>query len=172
MKLSELQVKRSEAEAKMAAMVAERASREYNDTEEKDFSDKFDALEVEIKSLNTKITNEERTERINKQTVLNRANKTTDEDKLKDAFRFSAAISKAASGKLDGAEKEMSDEARNQARATGVKIDDRQNSFFVPNEFLKVGQKRDLTSGGAATGEELVSDDYKGHISGLHINPL
>lgn len=174
MRLSEIETKRAQKLAELKALldVRDQASREFTADE----ATRFDALEAEVEQLNADFKREQKAEDIRKQTALNTATKETPEQKVAEQFSFQKAIGGLLRGKLTGAEAEMSQEAEREMRATG--LSQGIQGAGVPSWLVNVkgsnvlGQKRDLTAAGAATGDELVEDNLVGHLYGLNVAPM
>lgn len=176
MNLSELETIREGKKAEMAALLDARdqASRDFTNDE----ATRFDALEVEIKELNAKIDREKRAEEMRKQVARDKAATASPEEKVAKRYSFQNAIGGILRGKLDGVEAEMSQEAENEMKRSGISAG--VQGFGLPSFMVKThgrnvmgaGQVRDLSSGGAATGQELVPDLDMGHIYGLNVRPM
>jgi hypothetical protein len=172
MRLSELETKRTAKIAEITALVdvRDQASREFTDAE----ATQFDALEAEVKSLNVQIDRERKVEDTKKQRALNKVQTETPEEKVAKKFSFARAIELASRKKpLDGIEREMNEEADNEARSFGQSID----GIGIPSFLVNVkgknvyGQTRDLTAGGTGTGLEYIDSIEKMHQFGLEIAP-
>lgn len=175
MNLSELEVIREGKKAEMAALLDARdqASRDFTTDE----ATRFDALEAEIVELNAKIDREKRAEEMRKQVARDKAATETPEQKLTKHYSFARALSGALRGKVDGLEAEVSQEAANERKSSGISEGIQGigiPAWMVKNHGKNVmgpGQVRDLTSAGSGTGAELVPDLDLGHIYGLNIRP-
>ena len=177
MRLSEIETKRAQKLAELKALidVRDQASREFTADE----ATRFDALEVEVTTLNNEFAREQKAENIRKQSALNSVAKETPEAKLAKRFSYTDAIGGLLRGKVEGAAAELSQEAANEMRAAGISTGIQ--GVGLPSWMvnftgksvngLNTMQKRDLTSGGAATGDELVEDNLLGHLYGLYIQP-
>ena len=172
MRLSEIETKRAQKLAELKALidVRDQASREFTADE----ATRFDALEVEVTSLNAEYAREQKAENIRKQTALNSASKPTPEAQAAEKYSFNRALRFVFDGKApNGVEAELHQEAENEMQRSGVAYG--LKGIGVPSFMLNMKgpnvMKRDLTVGGVATGQELVEDDLKGHIYGLGINP-
>lgn len=177
---------------KLADLIAARAAKErrldelqaLRIAESRDFtadeSAEWDRVITESEALNPEILRLKQIEDREKQAVRDRAAAAqTPEQKLKGALSFSRGLSLAMRGKkMDGAEAESGEEAEKEWRAAGVSH--QAEGFAIPSwlmpmkgrNVLSGQQVRELTVGGAATGAELVNEDYKGHIDALHIEPM
>lgn len=177
MRLSEIETKRAQKLAELKALidVRDQASREFTADE----ATRFDALEVEVTSLNAEYAREQKAENIRKQTALNSATKETPEAKIAKKFSYADAITGLLRGKVEGAAAELSQEASNEMRNAGIStgiqgvgLPSWMVNFTGKNVNGKdTMQTRDLSSGGAATGDELVEDNLIGHLYGLYIQP-
>lgn len=174
MRLSEIETKRAQKLAELTALidVRDQSSREFTADE----AARFDALEAEVTNLNADFAREQKAESIRKQTALNKANQDAPETKVAKRYSFIDAIQSQLPGrKLDGLTAEMHQEAEKELRAHGVNTG--LEGRGIPSWLINVkgsnvlGQKRDLTSGGAATGAEWVETMEIGHQFGLEIAP-
>lgn len=177
MRLSELENDLGATKKSMRDMIdtREREARDFTPVEETT----FDALEAKALDLSTKIARERKIEADNKERALNSVAKETPEAKVAKRFSYTAAIGGLLRGKVEGAAAELSQEAANEMRAAGISTGIQ--GVGLPSWMvnftgksvngLNTMQKRDLTSGGAATGDELVEDNLLGHLYGLYIQP-
>lgn len=174
MRLSEIETKRAQKLAELKALidVRDQASREFTADE----ATRFDALEVEVTNLNAEHARELKAENIRKQTALDQTSKKSPEAKAAESFSLIRAISSQMPGKkLDGLEAEMHQEAEKELRDRQVNTG--LEGVGMPSWLVNIkgsnvlGQKRDLTSGGAATGAEWVETVEIGHQFALEIAP-
>lgn len=172
MKLSELQAKHAANLTELGGMIDARDAAGVEFTTEQ--KAKFDALEAATQVLNDDITRATKEENIRIQTARNKAAQPTPEQKATNAFSYVRTIETLAAGRRpDGIEAEMSQEADKEARAFGHSI----NGIGVPSFMVNVkgsnviGQKRDLTAGGTATGAEYIQTLEIAHQFGLEIAP-
>lgn len=174
MKLSELQAKHAANLTELGGMIDARDAAGVEFTTEQ--KAKFDALEAATQVLNDDITRATKEENIRIQTARNKAAAPKEETKIKQRFSFIDVIDSQLPGRrFDGLVAEMHQEAEKEARAAGV------NTGFegrgIPSFLINVkganvlGQTRDLSSGGAATGAEWVETMEIGHQYGLEIAP-
>jgi len=175
MKLSELETKLANTETSANAMLDARDASGQEFTA--DQSIQFNALVAEVKSLKELIKAERAAEDLRIQRVKDSTAKAAPEAKIAEKYSFQAAIGGLLRGKLTGVEAEMSQEAEREMRATG--LSQGIQGAGVPSWMVNVqgknvygSQKRDLTSGGAATGDELVEDNLMGHLYGLNVSPM
>ena len=172
MRISELEATKQDRLKELDVLLTAKADRDFTEDEVK----RFEALEAEVKGLNAKIDLEKRADDLRKQTVINKAAKDAPEAKVAKEYSFQKAISGLMRGKLTGLEAEMSEEAEREMRNAGISTGIQ--GAGAPSWLLNVrgknvvGQKRDLTSAGAATGDELVEDNLMGHIYGLNVTPM
>lgn len=174
MKLSELQAKRMANLTELGNMLDARDAAGVEFTVEQKAH--FDALEAATTLLTEKtIPDAQKEENIRIQRAQNSVNTTTPEEKVAKQFSFIKALSGLKNGKVDGIEKEMSEEASNELKSAGVSstIEGVGIPAFLVNIKGKnvLGQKRDLTSGGTGTGLEYVATLEKMHQFGLEIAP-
>ena len=174
MKLSELQAKRMANLTELGNMLDARDAAGVEFTVEQKAH--FDALEAATTLLTEKtIPDAQKEENIRIQRAQNSVNTTTPEEKVAKQFSFIKALSGLKNGKVDGIEKEMSEEASHELKSAGVSstIEGVGIPAFLVNIKGKnvLGQKRDLTSGGTGTGLEYVATLEKMHQFGLEIAP-
>lgn len=174
MKLSELETKWSEVDKSANDMLDARDASGQEFTADQKIQ--FKALVAERNSLADSIELEKSAESLRKQKALNRANQDAPETKVAKRYSFIDAIQSQLPGrKLDGLTAEMHQEAEKELRAHGVNTG--LEGRGIPSWMVNVkgtnvlGQKRDLTSGGAATGAEWVETMEIGHQFGLEIAP-
>lgn len=174
MRLSEIETKRAQKLNELKALldVRDQASREFTADE----ATRFDALEAEVEQLNVEHAREFKAESIRKQTALNSANTKAPEEKVAERFSFAQAVRDLSRGKATGLVAEMSQEADNELKRSGIAQTVEGvgiPSFLVNMKGKNVygSQKRDLTSGGTATGLEYVAELEKMHQYGLEIAP-
>lgn len=173
MRLSELEIKRAASLKEVNDLLdaRDKAGTEFTDEQTK----RFDALEAEVKSLNDQIDREKRAEAIRKQKALDTADTKTPEEKVAEKYSFQNVIKGLIRGKLVGVEAEMSQEAADELRTSGVSATIEGGG--IPSWLVNIkgsnvlGQKRDLTSGGTGTGLEYVATLEKMHQFGLEIAP-
>lgn len=174
MKLSELQAKHATNLKTLGDMMDARDAAGVEFTVEQ--KAQFDALEAATTVLNDDITRAVKEENIRLQNAKSKASQPKPEEKVAKQYSFQKAIGGLLRGKLTGAEAEMSQEAEREMRATG--LSQGIQGAGVPSWLVNVkgtnivGQTRDLTSGGAATGDELVEDNLMGHLYGLNVAPM
>ena len=177
MKLSELETKLDVAEKAATAMLDARDASGQEFTP--DQSIQFKALVAEVKSLKDAVKTEKDAEELRKITARNSVAKETPEAKIAKKFSYADAISGLLRGKVDGVAAELSQEASNEMRNAGIStgiqgvgLPSWMVNFTGKNVNGKdTMQTRDLSSGGAATGDELVEDNLIGHLYGLYIQP-
>lgn len=170
----------SDIETKLAA-----ADKEQNDlltlrdNEGTEFTDvqkaRFHALTAEIKSLSSDLEIEKEADAKRKRAALANSSKPKEEEVIAKQYSMVRAVQGAANHRIDGLEAEMSKEAENELRASGVNTGIQ--GVGLPSWLVNIkgtnvlGQKRDLTSGGAAAGQEYVQTLEIGHQYGLEIAP-
>lgn len=177
MKLSELETKLDVAEKAATAMLDARDASGQEFTP--DQAIQFKALVAEVKSLKDAVKTEKDAEELRKITARNSVAKETPEAKIAKKFSYADAISGLLRGKVEGAAAELSQEAANEMRNAGIStgiqgvgLPSWMVNFTGKNVNGKnTMQTRDLSSGGAATGDELVEDNLIGHLYGLYIQP-
>ena len=178
MKLSELETRLDVVEKAATAMLDARDASGQEFTA--DQSIQFKALVAESKSLkNDLIPTERDAEELRKQKALNSVAKETPEAKVAKQYKYADAIGGLLRGRVDGVVAEMSQEAEREMKSVGISSGIQGvglPSWMVNFQGKNVNgqdrmQKRDLTSGGAATGDELVEDNLLGHLYGLYIAP-
>jgi HK97 family phage major capsid protein len=134
-------------------------SRAFTEDEKK----RKDEIKREINELDKQIMETQEYEAIKARNAGNGLRKgvnnpKTDEEKLKERFSLSRAISLIAEKKsLDGAEAEINSEGIKEARISGCEVKGT-NSLFIPGRLFKNGQERDVT----ATGQTSVAGDQGG----------
>ncbi len=173
MKLSELQAKHAANIKTLGDMMDARDAAGVEFTTEQ--KSQFDALEAATRVINDDITRAQKEENIRIQRAQDKVDAPTPEEKVAKQFSFIKALSGLKNGKVTGIEKEMSEEASNELKSAGVSstIEGVGIPAFLVNIKGKnvLGQKRDLTSGGTATGLEYVAVLEKMHQFGLEIAP-
>jgi hypothetical protein len=174
MKLSELQAKRTANLAELEGMLNARDAAGVEFTVEQKAH--FDALEAATHVLTTKsIPDAQKEENIRIQNAQNKANVKTPEEKVAEKFSFVKALGGLVKGRVEGVEREMSDEAGFELKRSGVSSTI--EGVGIPSFLVNIkgsnvlGQTRDLTSGGTATGLEYVAELEKMHQYGLEISP-
>lgn len=174
MKLSELQAKRMANLTELGNMLDARDAAGVEFTVEQKAH--FDALEAATNLLTEKtIPDAQKEENIRIQRAQNAANVLTPEEKAVKRISFTKAIRELSKGKITGLEAEMSEEASIELKASGVSSTIEGAGFPSWAVNIKgtnvLGQKRDLTSGGTATGLEYVATLEHHHQFGLEIAP-
>lgn len=148
--------------------------REWSDEE----SNEYDRLFGEVESLNDEISREEKVEARRKQRAIDAVKEETPEQEVAKRFSFHRGLSRLLRGKRpDGVEAEMTQEAEKEWRDAGVSYS--AEGLAVPSLMINIkgknvingAQLRDLTIGGSNAGAELVTEEWKGHIYGLSIDP-
>ena len=173
MKLSELQAQRATNLQKLADMIDAKDAAGVEFTVEQ--KSQFDALEAATSKLNDDITRAVKEENIRKQNAINKAAQPTPEEKVERAYSWVRAVNCLKSGRIDGLEGEMHTQAIEDLRKAGTSQSI--EGIGIPEMLVNIkgtnvlGQKRDLTSGGTATGLEYVSVSEKMHQYGLEIAP-
>lgn len=173
----ELRQERSSVLGKMEALNKLADGRNFTEEEKR----QWDALDQEAKDLMARIEREERAEeiaqeradaeakRIENQRRIDRQGKGGEEAekaKLAKEYRFTKALrALLPHGKLEGAEKEMHQEAENEARSNGVSI----TGIGAPSFMVDYShnQKRDLVVGTDSAGGYTVPDQMQGFIAPL-----
>lgn len=168
-KLHELEARLAGVTKKMEDLVGVRTAeaREFTADE----SAEFNRLYNEAQELKPQIETEKRAEEIAKQRILDKKAKETPEAKVAKKFVLGKALHTLAEGrKLDGVEAEIDQEGKREMTRAGGSVGG--NGVTMPSWMLHFpSQKRDLTAGGAATGQEYVPDIDMGHIYGLEVAP-
>lgn len=174
MKLSELQAKHAANLTELGGMIDARDAAGVEFTTEQ--KAKFDALEAATQVLNDDIIRATKEENIRIQTARNKATKPTPEQEVAQKFSLIRAIKSQLPGQsLDGVEAEMHKEAEKELRDRGVNTG--LEGRGIPSWLVNIkgsnvlGQTRDLTSGGTATGAEWVQTTEIGHQYALEIAP-
>jgi HK97 family phage major capsid protein len=179
-KLSDLEAKRAAKLQRLSDMKDLRIteSREFTQEEESE----WDRTSTEVKTLNTQILREQEVEDLDIVAVKKKVVKDTKtaEEKVMAAFSIARGLdSLFKKDRLTGVELEMKQEAEKELRDSKGPVSEIEG-VGIPGFMLNMkgrnvidGHKinRDLTVGGAATGAELVNEEYKGHIYGLNIAP-
>jgi HK97 family phage major capsid protein len=118
-------------------------SRDFNETEQVSYDEKMTAIDKLAKSIETV----ERQEKLNAEIASNvgyaSVQKTSDIKEVRDYSVFKA-ISGMMNNNLDGVEKEMHNQAVNEARAAGFSV----NGLGIPSFMLEA--RADVTQGGSA----------------------
>lgn len=174
MKLSELQAKHAANLTELGGMIDARDAAGVEFTTEQ--KAKFDALEAATQVLNDDITRATKEENIRIQTARNKVDQPKPEEKVAERFSFAQAVRDLHRGKATGLVAEMSQEADNELKRSGIAQTVEGvgiPSFLVHMKGKNVygAQTRDLTSGGTATGLEYVAELEKMHQYGLEIAP-
>lgn len=173
MKLSELQAKHAANIKTLGDMMDARDAAGVEFTTEQ--KSQFDALEAATRVINDDITRAQKEDNIRIQRAQDKVDAPTPEEKVAKQFSFVRALSGLKAGKVTGIEKEMSDEASLELKSGGVSSTI--EGVGIPSFLINIkgtnvlGQKRDLTSGGTATGLEYVAVLEKMHQYGLEISP-
>lgn len=177
-KLADLIAARAAKERRLDELQALRIAESRELTTEE--TAEWDRIFAEAPALDADILRLQQIEDRDKQKVRDRAAAaSTPEDKVLKALSFNRGLSLAMRGKkMDGAEAEVTAEAEKEWRDAG--ISHQAEGFAVPTSLMGMKgrnvisgkQVRELTVAGTATGAELVNEDYKGHIDGLHIEPM
>lgn len=179
-KLSDLEAKRAAKLQRLSELKDLRIneSREFTQEEESE----WDRTSNEVKTLNTQILREQEVEDLDVAKVKKRAAKesVTPEEKVMKSFSIARGLdSLFKKDRLTGIELEMKQEAEKELRDSKGPVSEIEG-VGIPGFMLNMkgrnvidGHKinRDLTVGGAASGAELVNEEYKGHIYGLTIAP-
>lgn len=177
---------------KLADLIAAKAAKErrldelqaLRIAESRDFSAdeaaEWDRTIAEAEALNPEIVRLQQIEDRDKQSVRNRAAAAiaTPEEKVAKAFSMHRAVSVLAAGQqLSGAERELDQEGAKQFTESGrgsvgnLRLPDFMVNMKGRNVVGGQPQKRDLTAAGAATGDELVEDNWLAHVYGLNVMP-
>ena len=178
-KLADLKAAKAAKERRLDELQALRTTEAREFTAEE--SAEWDRTYAEAEAMNHEIVRAQQIEDREMQSVRNRAAAAkTPEEKVMGAFSIARGLdSLFKNDRLTGAELEMKQEAERElkdAKAPSTEV----QGVGVPGFMLNIkgrnvinGHKinRDLSVGGAATGAELVNEDYKGHIPGLNIAP-
>lgn len=177
--LIKLKEDREAAKKQLAAIVAlaNKENRELTPEEAKEFDD----LEAQVEDLNPRIERAEKAAKYQEEQAKKHApeDKPTPEQKLKKAFSMSKAIAARVEGApLEGAEKEMHDEAKSEAMAAGL-TDFSSKGVALPSWAVKAvtpGEKKDLlrkdlTVGSATSAGNLVADEALRFIPALLPTP-
>ncbi len=173
MKLAEIETKRTAKLVELQSLI------DVRDTEAREFTaeekPRFDALAAEVVVLNADYDREKKIDDLNIQKIKNRSGKNTPEGQAAKIYSISKAVNQLAGNRpMDGLELEMDQEAEREFTQIGKGSS---GNLRIPSFMMKVkgknviGQQRDLTAAGAATGDELVEDLNVGHIFGLNIMP-
>lgn len=173
--LIQLKERREELSVKLRQLVDTMTSedRDFDETESK----QFDSMEAEVKELDAKIERAEKAQRFAEADAKKRApqEKKTPEQKLAASFSLSRAINtRMRRDYLEGAEREMHEEAHREAKASGIQ-DMSPGGIALPSWAMKAvtgKQKRDMqqrahTVGSPASMGNLVQTDYREHIPAL-----
>lgn len=173
-RLSELETKLDVAEKSAQSMLDARDASGQEFTA--DQAIQFKALVAEVKSLTDSVELEKSAETLRKRKALEATGKKAPEAKAAEDYSLIRAIQSQMPGKkLDGLEAEMHQEAEKELRDRGVNTG--LEGRGIPSWLVNIkgsnvlGQKRDLTSGGAATGAEWVETVEIGHQFALEIAP-
>lgn len=152
-------------------------NRDFNPEEKAEWA----RLTAEIDTLAADIRIEQDIDKRDKQKARDQAAAAkTPEQKVAEVFSISRALNMLfKKDRLSGVEAEMKQEAEEDLRRAGAPSTSIEGigipGFMIDMKGRNVihGHKmqRDLTVGGAATGAELVNDDYKGHVFGLNVQP-
>lgn len=131
-----------------------------------DESAKFDALEVEIKSLNEDIERARKVEDLTRQKAQDKSARKTEEQKIVGSFNLGRAVKRLASGKpLEGAEREVHQEGLKECNDSGVQAEDR--GITLPRLFVDYGKRTDFNVTTAADGGETVATELRGMVAPL-----
>lgn len=170
--LNALEAKLSGVQKQLDEMVTKRDSDGVAFTPDQE--SEFNRLYDEAMALKPKIDTERKAENVRQAKALDKANQKTPEQKAATKYSWAKAITRANGG-LDGIEAEMHKEAERELQLSGVSGG--LQGVGIPSFLLDIqgknimGEKRDLTVGGSATGAEYVYTSELFHQYGLEIKP-
>jgi HK97 family phage major capsid protein len=146
---------RDERAAKVEQMqgllnVAKAENRELSAEE----SAEWDKLEGEVDTLQREVERTERMERISGEKVIRSSSK-QEAQKIKEQYSFLRMVRGMVSGKLDGLEQEMHEEAQKEARESGVEV----KGFGIPLMVLEGRAQSVLGGTQPDDGGQLVKDE-------------
>jgi HK97 family phage major capsid protein len=141
-------------EAREAFGVKEAEYRNLLNSEEKmtpEFRSKLDAMKEEIENLKADVTRWEQAEEANKRNIpVTLSTESPEKREIEKNFSFKRAIDMARTGKMEGFEAEMHQEAVKEYRDSGIAV----QGVGIPTIVLHA-QKRDMTAtGGSPAGVE------------------
>lgn len=138
---------------------AKNEKREFTEQEQTD----LDAIDGEVEDLDNQIEKAEKDE-AREARIASLAGGTgvgtpAEEESVRRNFSYAKAIRQAADGTLDGLEKEMNDEAINEARALGISFN-AQRSFSIPSGMMRA-TKQTVTEDDGDFGGNLVATEVR-----------
>lgn len=150
--------------ARKLIKVAKREERDLSKKEQKE----FDNLEKDIETLKRKIELEDKNQQLKRDAAklkIQKRNKKSPEEKAKEKYSFLKAVrSQLPNQKLEGIEKEMHEEAVNEARQSGISI----QGVGVPSFFMEARtESRDMVAGTATDGGNLIQTSVGNMIPAL-----
>lgn len=173
-RLNALETKLSSVQKELDDMVTKADAEDRSLTQDETIV--WDQKTTELKQLKKDADTERQMELVRQARALDKAivNSTTPEQKIVKDFSWSRALQCLVRNKIDGAEGEMTEEARKELRGTSMEIE----GVGFPGWAINFkgtnvinAHKRDLTSGGTGTGLEYIETMEKMHQFGLDIAP-